>query len=72
MIRPTCASAVAVAKSMCVFASPSGPSGPGSLTPPHMCAALSTPGRLTNRPLQPGSFSMMSRVASVAQMSPPS
>ncbi len=71
MILPTCASAVAVAAAMWVIGSPSAPVGPGSVTPPHMWAALSTPGRVTKMPFQFGSLRMIAIAASAAQTSPP-
>ena len=71
MILPTCRSASAVAATMWVIASPSAPVGPGSVTPPHMWAALSTPGSVTKMPFQLGSLRMTSIAASAAQTSPP-
>ena len=53
---------------MCVI----GTVPPGSSMLPHMCAALSTPGSVTNTPLHFGSFFMVSTAASAAQTSPPS
>ena len=54
------------------MASPSAPVGPGSFTPPHMCAALSTPGSVTKMPFQLSGLRMIAMAASAAQTSPPS